>query len=1071
MKRTSSPGLELEPRFGSAERAWRWGRPIEAFWAAIHTVSDDPATSRWAPPVSPALEAMLTHQPPQLQGVMRGHGTLAASIVTQLERSGRLVRDDGRGSHHAVPALAALGRLLHAPSDQIGSAYFPVACAAEGLGAIRRLHVGWRKEFAHKSLVRLENVPALDFIDAVSSGLRCAASMMGAEIPGQRDELSWWVEPDLPTNESIRGGSVAFAALVAWASWLLRLPVPSHIAFTGCLREEPHRYRLGPVCDSTLRAKIEASSRFGSITHMVVFKGQDDTCPDRLDRLEPVSSPTQLLLTAFPGADRERLVALGRRSGDAVEPANVLRGKDLELTRVVALLAAQSAPSTPERIADAIRQSDVWEPPADPAVVVPTILDELVRAGVVRKAGGVLELVRSRPEAGQIAKAQRHMGQAHFALERSWSERPEKSGYHAMAGGLQLPGPQRASAVQRAAQHLAEAARRATGLEAADDGVPRLRDALLAWEQSLQRAEFHTGADSSSAVTRVIDALGDSPHERLVALAWFGAERSHSDDRRLPWGLSNIAALLWQHHTWRDRLLTLQALIEASFHLLAAVSLALPGVASSGRAQKHQERPSAGNLIQLSRDLMRRRKSPPSQLGTLDEQRYRRLLEQLSSTPDLVAFFAPKPRGRCARELEARVNRAFHGPEGFNMLVGPDAECTAEERFGAIAGEALPFVRGLREALRRWNLRQARSPLCEDEPSGLLGSAGTCLAFDSTDSDGSPVEGPQLARLLDLGSELVIEKTEERARLWFKRGVVGPWARYWTYDDAGVRYLDKNGIDRELPGQPSEQTAAPELRTLPQPLVVLEINRAKVSGTSSPEMVLLERTVQLDNALGVLLRLCWFPSLLALPGGADRAVFSHQRNWLVRMNHRNLRTELEERARDTQLTPSCWLFEDDNPELLWRIIGLSERLNHAPGPCRDWAAPVTELEDAWRALLSRSPFANGALRLVGRDGRGEFFDCTGPKISKSRDASWLSAISELPSSQLALIEESGRCWPLGSTASLRGGRVWLLRELPSARSPSSTEVEAGVACPVRGEARLYSYRPGHPTPSFSTCEL
>lgn len=686
-----------------------------------------------------------------------------------------------------------LARLFAPRALQPGQVWFPVALD-DGRAVLRLLCVGWR---------RLEP-PRFEPGPQLSDTVERAGAWIRAELPPcpPATELGWWLEPDVPSNRALDGGSVGLAALAAWTSWVLRVPLPDELALTGCLAPRGADLQIARVDPHTLPAKIQAVVDRGLRT-LGVPPGQERAMPGAL-QLEPVARAQELLEWLFThhGLERHRRIEVASEAVE-LDPAEM---------RLISLLLAAPGALALEQLDAAILLEGGW-PQGDGGNLLhaAALLDRLATRG----------MVRADPD-------------------DRWEAVPAHPWVHRHSGS---------SARWQACAHRALA-------QVCPDPVVALGHRLAAGEEATGELEAQLGAISSPReLLGQLDVLAGGEAvaravRRLPPRGTVGALRLCWGALGLPWPCARVAAVALGAHEPRDQLYGVQAVLEATLHLIAAVAVAL-GVPDASHGL--DRRPSFGGLASTG-------------LALIDAPGVHPVAEALR--PILAA-----QRGEIT-DLVRQINHALHAPGAVALLGRSRGHERAGVQLDAVLVRACPLVEELAGALSGLVIRGVGRELVVEAPGGTP---------------------------LGLGRQLRVLGEGEAQRASFFRGLVDGRTRWWSYEDARVIWPEGAPFPATGPAIPE---AVPRDR-LPQPLARLQILAGR-PGADDPHV----RLGIAELYLAVVLRLVWFPRLVS---SGQPPVLEHGPDWLSRMNHRNLIRQLEARAPDHELAsvrPTLWRVVD-----------------------------------------------------------------------------------------------------------------------------------------------------------------
>lgn len=559
---------------------------------------------------------------------------LPGSLAGDRELHGALTR--AWAARRNSPPLPPEVLLLFSPAaPEPGAALFPVVLGDTGL--MRRLVV--RPRNGHHP----PRHPVVDpaFLEALALATKVVAAALDQPVAAQEAGVSWWVEPDLPSNADLAGGSVGLAAVVALTSFQLRVAPPSVDVYTGCLRAEGRGARLVAVDAGTLHAKARAAARVqAGATGVRFFHPAGNHEPDtRSLEARPVRRGWAEWLD-----DAELFSGEVQRARHRVEARAT--GISGDARCVLFLLLAAGEPLSAALLGEAT--------PAMRAEVQEGGATGLPRTGedtAALRARDLAEPVEQGWVASEVACA-RHPGQddplwyraAHRALGRAtgWplADTPSRRALHLLAAGE----PVEAAAVLAACDERA-AARALWFLR--DSGVdPNRCSALVA-------------------------ALPEGAHADLLRIV-------HAASGLPPW-LARLGRTLADHEDWTDRLFTVQALVQAALHVLAVVALAEGQVDEQTRTELAR-RPSVGLLGRAAAALCAV-PAPPSAAGRL-----------------LAQEVAAVARANTFDELAKRLNAALHEKLALVRLSGGDEDGSrvhlrhlaphAERLLGALARAA-----------------------------------------------------------------------------------------------------------------------------------------------------------------------------------------------------------------------------------------------------------------------------------------------------------------------------------------------------------------------------------------------
>ena len=190
-------------------------------------------------------------------------------------------------------------RLMSQPQLPPGVVLFPVALEGRSYGCIRAIQVGW----SWSSELDLDrNQVQSSFRKSVEQAreitIRCYP-----EYKKQLKLARWRIVPLFKDMKVLEGGSIGFAALVAWHSWLFRRPVSSNYIFSGCIDlESPlHSPTLLPVHERTRKQKLDVARGYKWIKRFYLHKNQSNWEGNKVQALE---SFDDLIEQAFEGALR-----------------------------------------------------------------------------------------------------------------------------------------------------------------------------------------------------------------------------------------------------------------------------------------------------------------------------------------------------------------------------------------------------------------------------------------------------------------------------------------------------------------------------------------------------------------------------------------------------------------------------------------------------------------------------------------------------------------------------------------------------------------------------------------------
>lgn len=364
--------------------------------------------------------------------------------------------------------------------------------------------------------------------------------------------------------ESVEGPSVGLAALVAFVSLALRLPVTPEHVFTGVPDQSRNDY--GPVDPGTLQNKVRAVQQMGSQMRLV--------CPPGTSRgLQDLD-----LRALLVERDWQRVVceALGLPSFQKIEEelrqpvaglAPLPRPHEEVIRDAVqnCLLAAEKSGLSLyslEHCFDALRREDQRLDTFTTSSLVHE-LQQLELAGHTSQEQGYW-----RWQGQQAPLPSLSLERARRALALAW----EKQGLSEQALRLRIQ-----------LQEYEVAANALDALASAPATAALTSFTALLLQHSRESSEFAAQLD------RTLSQLKKLPQHLLRVVLRCG---------RLPGPFASLAARWPQCETRPDRLLWLQSVVEATLHTLVALTIPADGYTEKDWAT-YKRRPSLGTLAKL----------------------------------------------------------------------------------------------------------------------------------------------------------------------------------------------------------------------------------------------------------------------------------------------------------------------------------------------------------------------------------------------------------------------------------------------------------------------------------------
>ncbi len=600
-------------------------------------------------------------------------GSLSGADLSLLERSLALLREAGLDDADLRAVIALWGR----PRPAVGEAFFPVVLG-DGTGLMCVLRVGWKSV--------LGEPPACDaaFSEAVSDARRwCVRTLRHGVEPGEA--LGWSVLPAVP----LEGGSVGFAALAAWSSFLLAAPLPGDAAWTGCLRQEGGGLAVARVPSETLAAKVAAVEHMGLATLHLPVHNRDQ--PSAGLRVVPHAKVEDVAREGLAFAWRVPPPPPGTHAGVGELPPAA--------HRAMSVLEAADRPLPADVLSRAIFHPSAWRHAAG---IGTAHLHEALRplGEAVRETEGGYRLDPDAPITLGRHADPTWEADAHRALADLVSDPVTGTEHLALAGEL---------AQARAALR--------TLLE-----DPREGRAVL------ERLEGRLGWDRVEALLVEIEPRGGPG---LARLGWAGLG--------LPWPFSRAAAGLFRSREPTDALFATQALVECVLHGLAAVAVALR---CTDREKNLERRPSVGDLARAALELLQ----PGGEQHAVRDALVRALAPERQRLAELGGRFndALHRPGSLSR-LAASPTWASERLEGLL----PDVTALVE----ALRRELAPMAFGPRADAGEWDLVYAGGSLPLGRAVTTSGSGGALFhrghldgrprywSFESVESawpDGAP---------------------------------------------------------------------------------------------------------------------------------------------------------------------------------------------------------------------------------------------------------------------------------------------------------------------------------------------
>ena len=704
------------------------------------------------------------------------------------------------------------------------------------------------------------------------------------------------------TGDSFEDGSVAFAALVAFFSLALRLPVRPDIVFSGI--PGAHELELKPPAGETLRHKLD-----------VVRQHKEGL-------IAPPGTARLLTLHEFGDVLQELnwqgalCKALGRSNFNELEfevrhhsgASTTAEARGLEEVLQDAVYACLLAAGREGLSALALEEGVSQMRHAD---------DRLAQF-----SSSILGELQQLERHGLVTAIQKRW-RLHGPKRPLHSERFLRLAHEALAVTGERRGDRRASVRHRLmlGEHglVAESLPLLLGTPISTDPeapqpAPQVTPLL---EASQQNHEF-----AGSLQMALSQCTAPSRHLWLVVLRCY----------RLPEPFASLAAQWPLCRSLVDRLFWLQACVETALHLLVDLALdSLPADRSEslgGLLDDFARRPSLGLMHKLVSAILAEESAPASGHSWGDEQanRWNKLLHHRGAWRELTS------RGS---ELEAK---------------------TDEHAQGALV---------LLDRLHHHGVLDR------------LDSKARPLALESSS------EEPSHQRPVGSSAD---------SRTLFHRGQWQGQLRYWSFSSLACALRDPTSPTRPLQtydpdtrlksGLLTLQQRNPPLDRLPTPLasLLLELKQAR-----SPVL----RLAAIDEATHWLL-------LLSVPKKSDAVQGARQGGWKQLRTKRSLLDAVRFNQGDSAHLGE-YVRSSPGSELAEELVGVLERLEHAPGPLSAWGDWIELATRLLAELVTLSPWKSVPL-LLGREDITLRFQGLTPRPSSVRVplGAWLGEADQSP---------------------------------------------------------------------------